>query len=238
MILITRTTHGGDMDVQEIPLDIKHEELDVMSDNTSINSSSSSSSISGSPIITGVEKAPDVIFSPLSNINRLNAAKKFHIKLRPSGHIVSHRGIGFVFKHKPVVTVSAKPDGACLFNSISLLLSGSDVYSHVIQHVICNYICAKENQNKLAQHIPRLYTSGKEYVEKERMQNCFTWGTDLEIVVLSQISGHDVFAYTQHKNWVLYSANMKHDDPRTPTAFYLNNSSGNHFDPVLTSMKW
>ena len=122
----------GDMDVQEIPLDIKHEELDGMSDNTSINSSSSSSSSSGSRIITGIEKGPDVIFSPLSNIDRLNAAKKFHIKLRPSDHIVSHRGIGFVFKHKPVVTVSANPDGACLFNSISLLLSGSDVYSHVI----------------------------------------------------------------------------------------------------------
>ena len=120
----------GDMDVQEIPLDIKHEELDVMSDNTSINSSSSSSSSSGSPIITGVEKAPDVIFSPLSNIDRLNAAKKF--QLRPSDHIVSHRGIGFVCKHKPVVTVLAKPDGVCLFNSISLLFSGSDVYSHVI----------------------------------------------------------------------------------------------------------
>ena len=104
--------------------------------------------------------------------------------------------------------------------------------------MICNYICAKENHNKLAQHIPRLYTSGKEYVEKERMQNCFTWGTELEIVVLSQISGYDVFAYTQHKNWVCYSANMKYDDPRTPTAFYLNNSSSNHFDPVLTSMKW
>ena len=128
----------------------------------------------------------------MSNIDRLNAAKKFHIKLRPSDHIVSHRGIGFVFKCKPVVTVSANPDGAC----------------------------------------------GKEYVEKERMRNCFTWGTELEIVVLSQISGHDVFAYTQHKNWVRYSANMKCDDPRTPTAFYLNNSSGNHFDPVLTSRKW
>ena len=71
----------GDMDVQEIPLDIKHEELDGMSDNTSINSSSSSSSSSDSHIITGIGKGPDVIFSPLSNIDRLNAAKKFHIKL-------------------------------------------------------------------------------------------------------------------------------------------------------------
>ena len=71
----------GDMDVQEIPLDIKHEELDGMSDNTSINSSSNSSSSSGSSIITGIEKGPDVIFSPLFNIDCLNAAKKFHIKL-------------------------------------------------------------------------------------------------------------------------------------------------------------
>ena len=69
------------------------------------------------------------------------------------------------------------------------------------------------------------------------MRNSFTWGTDLELVVLVQITGHDVFAYSQHKNWVRYSANMKHNDRRTPTAFYLNNS-GNHFDPVLTSMKW
>ena len=65
----------GDMDIQEIPLDIKHEELDEMSNNTSINSSSSSSSSSGSRIISGIEKGPDVIFSPLSNIDRLNAAK-------------------------------------------------------------------------------------------------------------------------------------------------------------------
>ena len=88
----------GDMDIREIPLDIEHEELDGMSDKTSINSSSSSSSSSDSCIITGIEKGPDVIFSPLSNIDHLNAAKKFHIKLRPSDHVVSHRGIGFVFK--------------------------------------------------------------------------------------------------------------------------------------------
>ena len=114
----------GDMDIQDIPLDIKHEVPETVSDNSSIDSSFSSSS----PTITCIEKGPDVIFSPLSNTKHLNAAKKFHVKLQPSDHIVSYRGIGLVFKHKPVVTVSAKPDGACLFNSISLLLSGSDMY--------------------------------------------------------------------------------------------------------------
>ena len=112
------------------------------------------------------------------------------------------------------------------------------MHSHIIRHVICNYICANKIQSKLTQHIPPIYVSVKEYIEKERMQNSFTWGTDLELVVLAQITGHDVFAYSQHKNWVRYSANMKHDDPRTPTAFYLNKSSRYHFNPVLTLMKW
>ena len=67
----------GDMNIQHIPLDTKDEQADSMSDNISINSSSSSSS----PTVTGVEKGPDVIFSPLSNIEHLNAAKKFYIKL-------------------------------------------------------------------------------------------------------------------------------------------------------------
>ena len=114
---------------------IRHEVPETVSDNSSIDSSFSSSS----PTITCVEKSPDAIFSPLSNTECLNAAKKFHVKLQPSDHIVSYRGIGLVFKHKPLVTVSAKPDGACLFNSISLLLSGSEGNSQIIRHVICNY---------------------------------------------------------------------------------------------------
>ena len=93
----------GYMDIQDIPLDIKHEVPETVSDNSSIDSSFSSSS----PTITCVEKGRDVIFSPLSNTEHLNAAKKFHVKLRLSDHIVSYRGIGLVFKHKPVVTVSA-----------------------------------------------------------------------------------------------------------------------------------
>ena len=95
-----------------------------MFDNSNINSSS--------PTVTGVGKGPDVIFSPLSNIECLNAAKKFYVKLQPLDHTVSYRSIGLVFKHKPVVTVSAKLDGVCLFNSISLLLCGSHVYSQII----------------------------------------------------------------------------------------------------------
>ena len=50
---------------------------------------------------------------------------------------------------------------------MSLLLCGTDVYSQIIRHVICNYISAQENYSKLNEHIPPQYSSGKEYVEKK-----------------------------------------------------------------------
>ena len=84
------------------------------------------SSTTSEPMVEKTEQAPEVIFSPLSNIECLNSARNFHIKLKPSEHTIHFRGIGLVFKHKPFVTIAAKPNGACLFNSMSLLLCGSD----------------------------------------------------------------------------------------------------------------
>ena len=142
----------GDIGVNDIPLDI-----------------GTDSSTDSEPLIVNAENAPDVVFSPLSNIEHLNSAKKFYIKLRPSDHTIHFKGIGLVFKHRPVVTIAAKPNGACLFNSMSLLLCGTDVYSQIIRHVICNYISEPQNYSKLQQHIPPQYSSGKDYVEKKNM---------------------------------------------------------------------
>ena len=86
--------------------------------------------------------------------------------------------------------------------------------------------------------MPPTYTSGQDYVLNSNMWSPYRWGTDMEILVLLQLTGHDVHVYSQHKHWVQYSPNMKHSDPKTATAFYLNNQSGAHFDPVLTSLKW
>ena len=213
----------GNMNVNDIPLDI-----DTDTDSSTDNE----------PYIVQVQKAVDVVFSPLSNIECLNAAKKFHIKLRPSDHTIRFKGIGLVFKHRHVVTIAAKPNGACLFNSMSLLLCGTDVYSQIIRHIICNCISKPQNYSKLQQHIPPEYSSRKDYVEKKIMHNSFVWGTNLEVYVFCLIIGHDVYVYSQHKNWNRFSVNLKQSDPKTSTAFYLNNSSGNHFDPVLTSLKW
>ena len=140
------------MNVNDIPLDI-----DTDTD----------SSMNNEPVIVKEEQPADVVFSPLSNIECLNAAKKFYIKLRPSDHTIHFKGIGLVFKHRPVVTIAAKPNGACLFNSMSLLLCGTDMYSQIIRHVICNYISQPQNYSKLQQHIPQQYSSGKDFVKKK-----------------------------------------------------------------------
>ena len=108
----------GDMDVNYIPLDIDTD-----------------SSTDSEPLIVKAENPPDVVFRPLSNIEHLNSAKKFYIKLRPSDHTIHFKGIGWVFKNRPVVTIAAKPNGAHLFNSMSLLLCCTDMYSQIIS---CN----------------------------------------------------------------------------------------------------
>ena len=145
----------GDMNVNDIPLDI----------DTDTDSSTKSE-----PVIVKAEKPADVIFSPLSNMECLNSAKTFYIKLRPSGQTIHFKGTGLVFKHRPVVTTAAKPNGACLFNSMLLLLCGTDVYSQIIRHAICNYISHPQNYPKLQQHIPPQYSSGKDYVEKKHAE--------------------------------------------------------------------
>ena len=120
---------------------------------------------------------------------------------------------------------------------MSLFLCGTDVYSQIIRHVICNYISALENYSKLNEHIPSQYSSEKDYVEKN-MHNSYVWVLIWKFFVYCLITGQDVYVYSQLKNWVWFSKNLKQSDPKTSTIFYLNNVTGNHFDPVLTSLKW
>ena len=57
-----------------------------------------------------------------------------------------------------------------------------------------------------------------------------TWGTEVEIICMVQMSGTDVVVCMQHGNWAHYYANKS---KKSNEAFYLTNSSGSHFDPVF-----
>ena len=139
-------------------------------------------------------------------------------------------GIGNVLLKPPVVTVSARADRACFFHSMSILLSGRDIYSSILWHVLWNYISNPIKYPFLKSYIPPIYKSGWKYVVTTNMCNFHSWATEVEIFAFAQISCFEIYVYTSHKNWALYQSDPNSKSER---AFYQSNRSGYHFDPVL-----
>ena len=116
----------GDMNVFDIPIEI----VDDFND------------ISGVDVtVTEVQGPPICLFTPLSDEDWVSVAIKFSLVINSKSHPVTNFGIGKVMSNPPTVSISACANGACLFNSFSLLLTGRDTYNAIIRHVLCNYIC-------------------------------------------------------------------------------------------------
>ena len=133
-----------------------------------------------------------------------------------------------------MITQSAKPNGACLFNSFSLQLCGRDTYSAIIRHVVCNYISNPVKHKWLQAYLPTKFTSGWEYIKASNMHNFSTWGTEVEIIALAQLSGHDIYVFAQNK-WLRYPHCISDNDEKSECAFFLSNALGCHFDPVFNA---
>ena len=72
----------------------------------------------------GFEKAPPVYFNPLTDDDRIVAALSFNLKLHASAHTVKFIGAGKKCKSPPEIYVKSVGNGVCVFNSISMLLTG------------------------------------------------------------------------------------------------------------------
>ena len=149
-------------------------------------------------------------------------------------HKVVNVGIGLSCKFLPEIIVASHGDGACLFNSMSILMSDRDTYSAIIWHVVCNYICNPIKLPALKMYLPLQYKTVKEYVVTTNMHSYHTWGTEVEIIALAQLSRFDIVVYTQQNNWVHYLSSTI-DSTQSDKALYLSNKSGYHFNPILTA---
>ena len=176
----------GEILVSEIPIEIV--------DN--LNESSLSAKVEH------IDAGPVVYFTPLNDQDRINVGLKFNLVFKTETHKVVNFGIGLPCKSPPEITIESCGDGACLFNSMSILLSGRDTYSTLIRHVMCNYISNPIKLPALKMYLPAQYKTGKEYVVTTNMHNYCTWGTEVEIIALAQLSGFDIIVYTQQNNWV------------------------------------
>ena len=64
------------------------------------------------------------------------------------------------------------------------------------------------------------------------MRHFNTWGTEVEIVAFAQLTGFDVYVYTEQKEWTHYSHSTMSECDVSDNAFYTSNDSGCHFDLV------
>ena len=218
----------GDIDVNDIPIEIVedlHEELDTSDADEEIE------------VERPDKNPPQVIFSPLDARERAAAAKKMCVCVQIEENAVQYRGKGKTFTKEPVVSIQAKPDGACLFNTMSLLLTGSDVYSFMFRHAICNFICDPGNQKDMRPHVPTDYKNGAEYIQKTGRRQPFSWGTETEIFAFCIMTRQDVMVYSRQGKWLIYSVAAK-GERTSQNAIFINNMTGNHFDPVFSAIDY
>ena len=152
----------GDLNVDEIPLEIV-DDLHQTGDSDLT--------------IVGEESKNEHQFIPLNNDDHKQVGLKFGLALNNIDHLLNFKGVGKHLPNPPVVTISAKSDGGCLFNSLSILLSGRDIYAAILHHVLSNYIANPIKYTRLKSYIPQTYKGGKEYIVTTNMQNFRTWGT-------------------------------------------------------------
>ena len=68
------------------------------------------------------------------------------------------------------------------------------------------------------------------------MCNFTTWGTEVEIIAMEQISGFDMYVYIKNGGWLQYSHCINNgEDEKSERAFFMSNESGSHFDPVFAA---
>ena len=141
------------MDIDDIPIEIVD---DLMF-------SGDEESTEGLQIIK-TSNAPLIVYNPLTVENCRIAGLKFSLVINGNNHPVRYSGIGNPCPCPPIITQSAHANGACLFNSLSMLLSGRDTYSAIIRHVACNYISNPVKHKWLQAYIPSCFKTGKDYI--------------------------------------------------------------------------
>ena len=137
------------------------------------------------------------MFNPLNDEEQWVAAMKFNLVISAASHPVKFSGVGKPCCSPPMITRSAKGNGACLFNTLSMVLTGRDTYSAIIHHVVCNYISNPVKYKWLLAYISNRFKSGNDYVWSSNMCSFTTWGTEVEIIAMAQISGFDIHVHTK-----------------------------------------
>lgn len=226
----------GDKPLDEIEIEIKEEPLNN-SEEIDVEASDGDDPIyrDGTKddtihmTVTGLRPRRTEYFKPLLRAERATIAKYAGITL-PLGEVEPQ----FTGRNKlcvePTARIRAKPYGSCFFHSISFLISGRQNFDLLLRHQVCNYISEAKNLRRLRSYIDPQYKTGKQYLRGSGMRNRKTWATTVEIMAMAQMLQTDIVIY-YNKSWDRFPASGNQEEV-TENAFYLENKSKDHFNPV------
>ena len=135
----------------------------------------------------------------------------------------------------PLTDINVPGDGNCLFNALSLAITGSTEQQGSIRAAIINHMNTIEN--RLVGHwIPSPpYFSVKEYIEDQRMDHDGIWGIDVETITMANLLNMTIYSYdVSQRVWVRYQPHND-TDVNTP-GIYLRYVNSNHYRVVKSML--
>ena len=119
---------------------------------------------------------------------------------------------------------NVEADGNCFFRAISYIITGSETQHLEIREAIISYMLSIEHL--LIGHdstghanflVPLNINSVQQYIDNTGMARNGTWGTDIEMLIVSHMFTCNVYSYDANSNtWAVFSpTNIERRLPRT-----------------------
>lgn len=141
----------------------------------------------------------------------------------PNGQFNRHKGPKKQNIHKII------GDGNCLFRALSFAVTGNQKSFKKIRAAIVQLMEKNEDPNLV--ELMDNCSSVEEYLNKSKMKEDKTWGTDIEILIFARMLNCVVYLWNE-KSWLTISHKPMEAIDETMTTIFLVGGSG-HFDIVL-----
>lgn len=125
-----------------------------------------------------------------------------------------------------------KGDGNCFFRSISYVITGDEDSHGAVRQMVCSYIEASESTVLYGKN-----QTGLQYLNASNMRNAGVWGTTDEILATANLLQLTIFVRSHYGLRLAWQRHAPRKAPDSPFAIYLDNSSGCHFEVVMSVKK-
>ncbi|VDI59074.1 Hypothetical predicted protein [Mytilus galloprovincialis] len=170
-------------------------------------------------------------YIPIGYKTKLKLCSKFKISQK---NVKETADINKTFNMgKPVKSKSIISDGNCLFRAISFAISQRQEYHMQIRKKIVDHIL--HISKDLTSFVRHPYENVEEYVNKRKMKESNTWGTELEILAAAHLMQADIYTFINNK-WIRYSAHQidKHIDVENDAIYLKHVEESFHYEVVIS----